>query len=81
MKDFEKRLKRLEEISGSIGNTEQGLEQSVKLFEEGIGLAKTLETDLETLERRVELLISGSGDQKPEFSLFPELDSQDQEEK
>ncbi len=76
MKDFEQSLARLEEINERIKDAELPLEKSIALFEEGLKIAKRLETDLKKVEQKVEILIktgdspeSGS-DKEPEFGLF-----------
>ncbi|MCF7953151.1 MAG: exodeoxyribonuclease VII small subunit [Spirochaetales bacterium] len=57
MKTFEEKLKRLEAINNQIKGGEVNLETSLKLFEEGIGLAKTMEKELTKAERKVEYLL------------------------
>ena len=75
MKSFEERLKRLEEISQIVRDGEVPLEKAAQLFEEGITLAKGLNKDLETIERKVELLVNTPTEEgeKPLLELFPEL--------
>lgn len=72
MKDFEKRLARLEELSESINNQDLPLEEALGIFEEGIKLAKNLEKDLEKLEGRVRILMNQPDEktEKPELDLF-----------
>lgn len=72
MKDFEKRLARLEELSESINNQDLPLEEALGIFEEGIKLAKNLEKDLEKLEGRVKILMNQPDEktEKPELDLF-----------
>ncbi|PKL83444.1 MAG: exodeoxyribonuclease VII small subunit [Ignavibacteriae bacterium HGW-Ignavibacteriae-3] len=50
---FEELLKRLQEISDSLESGTVGLDQSIKLYEEGIGLAKTCYTTLKEAELKV----------------------------
>lgn len=78
MKNFEERLNRLEEINTVIkggGN----LDDSLKLFEEGVKLAKGLEKDLLKVERKIEILVNepvkdeDGSDEEPNLELFPEL--------
>lgn len=75
MKNFEERLNRLEEINNEI-KSGGNLDQSLKLFEEGVKLAKGLEKDLLRVERKIELLVNepvkDEGDE-PNLELFPEL--------
>jgi len=56
-KKFEAALARLEEIVSSLESGELGLEQSLKLFEEGVKLARVCNTRLEEAERKVEILL------------------------
>jgi exodeoxyribonuclease VII small subunit len=56
-KKFEAALTRLEEIVRSLESGELGLEQSLKLFEEGVKLARVCNTRLEEAERKVEILL------------------------
>ncbi len=72
MKNFEERLKRLEQLSERIREPELALEDAVAMFEEGVKLSKSLEKDLDRIESRVEILLNqpeNSGD-KPELGLF-----------
>ena len=57
LKDFEKSLKRLEEIVGKLENGELTLEDSLKLFEEGTKLSKSCEKQLNQAQRKVEMLV------------------------
>jgi exodeoxyribonuclease VII small subunit len=72
MKNFEERLKRLEELSERIRDPELALEEAVAVFEEGVKLSKGLEKDLERIESRVEILLNQPEppDGKPELGLF-----------
>jgi exodeoxyribonuclease VII small subunit len=84
-KTFEQRLERLEELGDEIRKNDIPLDEAIKAFEEGIKLARVLETELEKIESRIEILMtgtdaeddnasSGSGDseEKPELGLFDE---------
>lgn len=57
-KSFEEKLSRLEEIQEKlrVGNTP--LADSLALFEEGVTLAKELETELAHAEQKVEILLA-----------------------
>ena len=57
---FEERLERLEELGDEIRKTDIPLDEAIKAFEEGIQLARTLEKDLEKIESRIEILMSGT---------------------
>ncbi len=54
---FESSLKRLESIVAKMEKGELPLSESVKLFEEGIKLTRTLSKQLEEAERKVEILL------------------------
>jgi exodeoxyribonuclease VII small subunit len=56
-KKFEASLSRLEEIVTELEGGELPLEQSLKLFEEGIKLARICNARLEEAERKVEILL------------------------
>lgn len=75
MKNFEQRLSRLEELAQSISDGDVTLEDAVKMFEEGIKLAKGLEKDLSRVERKIEILVNQpeTEEDKPTLELFPEL--------
>ncbi|MBU0928003.1 MAG: exodeoxyribonuclease VII small subunit [Spirochaetes bacterium] len=72
MKNFEERLKRLEELSVRIREPDLALEEAIAVFEEGVKLSKGLEKDLEKIEARVEILLNQPTlpDGKPELGLF-----------
>ena len=77
--DFEKRLRRLEEISSSLKDGDLPLEEALKKFEEGVRLAKALEKELSRTERRIEILVNNpeADEEKPEMELFPELNNEE----
>jgi len=50
---FEESLNRLQEISNSLESGDIGLEDSIKLYEEGINLAKLCYTTLKDAELKV----------------------------
>ncbi len=50
---FEESLNRLQEISDALESGEVGLDQSIKLYEEGISLAKICYTTLKEAELKV----------------------------
>ena len=62
---FEEGLKRLEQIVDQLENKEAPLEQSLALFEEGIGLARACQQKLEQAKKKVEILIKETGELKP----------------
>lgn len=75
MKNFEQRLARLEELSEKINEGNVPLEDAVKMFEEGIKLARGLEKDLNKVERKIEILVNQpeTAEEEPNLELFPEL--------
>lgn len=54
---FETAMKRLEEIASKMEAGEVSLEESLKLFEEGIKLSRLLNKKLEEAGRKVEVLV------------------------
>jgi len=54
--DYEKSFKRLEEIASLLEEGSLPLEQSLKLFEEGAGLAARLQKTLEAAEQKLTML-------------------------
>ena len=61
---FEQAMGRLEEIVGLLERGECGLDQSLKLFEEGAKLAGQCEEVLDKAEQKVSLLLAG-GEEVP----------------
>ena len=56
--DFENKLKRLEEIVHSMEAGDLQLEQSLKLFEEGVKLSRECTQQLGEAEAKVKVLLS-----------------------
>lgn len=56
--DFEKKLGRLEEIVQKMDRGDLALEESLKLFEEGIKLSRECQTRLAEAESQVKKLVS-----------------------
>ena len=56
--NFEAALSRLDEIVSSLENGSSGLEDSLRLFEEGVGLIRACSDKLEQAEQRVKILVS-----------------------
>lgn len=52
-------MKRLEEIVAQLEKGESGLDQSLKLFEEGTALAGSCAQMLDQAEQKVQLLLGG----------------------
>ncbi|GAB6392818.1 MAG: exodeoxyribonuclease VII small subunit [Treponematales bacterium] len=73
MKKFEERLERLERLGEEIRKPEIPLDDALRAFEEGIGLARGLEKDLEKIEGRIEILMNSPEDKtdaEPDRELF-----------
>lgn len=73
MKNFEERLEQLESLGEKIRRPDISLDEALKSFEEGIKLARTLEKDLEKVESRIEILMTGpevKTGTPPELGLF-----------
>lgn len=68
--DFEKKLGRLEEIVGKMETGELTLEDSLKLFEEGVKLSRECNTQLSEAEQKVKLLLGIDDDGQPVTSDF-----------
>jgi exodeoxyribonuclease VII small subunit len=58
---FEDELSDLEAIVARIDSGELSLDESIGAFERGVGLVRSLNQRLDEAERRVELLMRGSG--------------------
>jgi len=56
-KSFEEAMERLEQIVAQLESGELSLEESLKIFEEGMGLAKYCTAKLEEAEKRVTMLV------------------------
>lgn len=58
---FEKAMARLEEIVQSLEKGDLSLEDSLKIFEEGIRLSQVCMAKLDEAEKRVEILMKEKG--------------------
>jgi exodeoxyribonuclease VII small subunit len=62
MANFEERLTALEGVVERLERGDLSLEDSVKLFEEGLGLSNGCKAELEAAEGKIQLLVDkGSG--------------------
>lgn len=59
--DFERSLQRLEAVVAELERPELALEQSVKLFEEGMALVEECRKQLDAAEGKVEMLVRRAG--------------------
>ena len=57
---FEQAMKRLEEIVNALENGSVSLDDSLKLFEEGIKLSKYCETELKNIEGKAAKILEDS---------------------
>lgn len=74
MPKFEECLQRLEAIVKEMEKGDLQLEQSLKLFEEGVALSGSCRKELGEAERRVEILTTQNGKLQSEaFSEHSEL--------
>ena len=62
---FEENLTRLEKIVEQLENKEVPLEESLALFEEGVGLARSCQKKLEEAKKKIEILVKETGELKP----------------
>ena len=60
---FEKAMKRLEEIVNALENNTVSLDDSLKLFEEGIKLTKYCENELKNIENKASKILLDSQEQ------------------
>jgi len=72
--DFEASIARLAEIVEQLEEGELPLEESLTLFEEGIGLARASQRTLDEAEKRVEQLLGFDSEGEP---ITEELDVED----
>lgn len=63
--DFEKKLGRLEEIVQKMEKGDLALEESLKLFEEGVKLSRECHTRLNEAEEKVKKLVGFGEDGQP----------------
>ncbi len=76
MANFEESLKQLETIIGKLERGDLPLEESVRLFEEGVQLSNACKADLEAAEGKVQILLKQKdGSRKAE--AFPQSDERE----
>ena len=74
MPSFEESLKKLEAIVEQLEKGDLALEDSLKLFEEGVGLSAACKTELEAAEGKVQVLVKqrdGSAKAEPFLTEKP----------
>lgn len=73
MAAFEDDLKKLEAVVDRLERGDLTLEQSVKLFEDGIRLSNACKTQLDAAEGRIQVLVQGKkGSMQPADMDLPE---------
>jgi len=80
MADFEKRLADLEAIVERLEQGDLPLDESVRLFEQGMKLSESCKKDLNDAEGRVQVLIERAGGKMKAEPLVVETDAEDEEE-
>lgn len=63
-KNFEASMKELEEIAEKLSGGEISLDESIKLFEDGMKLSKSCQKILEDAEKKVNILLEKDGEMK-----------------
>ena len=69
--NFEELIEKLEEITNKLEKEQLSLDESVKLFEEGMKISKDCNAKLEDAEKRITILINTNNEIKEE-SFIPE---------
>jgi exodeoxyribonuclease VII small subunit len=77
--DFEKAFQHLEQIVQRLESEELPLDESLRLFEEGIGLSRFCHQRLEEVEKKIELILADAKGQ-PRVEAFETGDEDDDEE-
>lgn len=58
VQSFETAIRRLEEIVDTLESGDLSLEESIRIFEEGVGLTRTCSKQLEQAEQKVSRLLA-----------------------
>lgn len=64
--NFEELMTKLEDITNRLESEKLSLDESVKLFEEGMGISKECNKKLEDAERKITILINQDNEIKEE---------------
>ena len=70
-KDFEELMQNLEDITAKLETDKLSLDESVKLFEEGMKISKECNEKLEDAEKRITILLK-TNDEIKEENFVPE---------
>jgi exodeoxyribonuclease VII small subunit len=76
--DFEKRLTDLESVVERLEQGDLPLEESVRLFEEGMKLSQSCKLELDSAEGRIQVLIEQGGGKMKAQMLEVETDDEDE---
>lgn len=69
--NFEELIEKLENITNKLEKEQLSLDESVKLFEEGMKISKECNSKLEDAEKRITILIN-QNDELKEENFIPE---------
>ena len=67
-KNFEKSIKELEEIVEKLEGSDVSLEESLKLFEQGVTLTKSCQKMLDEAEKKVTVLMASESGELIDFT-------------
>ncbi len=76
---FEDGIKRLSEIVQTLERGDLPLEESLRLFEEGVGLSRASQERLDSAQKRVEELLGFERDGKPRTKEFEQRGDPDRD--
>jgi exodeoxyribonuclease VII small subunit len=74
--DFERSLARLEEVVRKLESPQLSLDEAMRLFEEGVGLSRECQKQLEEAEGRVEILLKKADGKMAAEPFEPEGENQ-----
>jgi exodeoxyribonuclease VII small subunit len=77
MPGFEEHLTKLESIVEKLERGDLTLEESVKLFEEGMKLSEACKAELEQAEGRIQMLVQGKGGKMQAVEMEAEQQERD----
>jgi exodeoxyribonuclease VII small subunit len=80
MADFERKLTDLETVVERLEQGDLSLEESVRLFEEGMKLSESCKQELEAAEGRIQVLMEQGGGRMKPRELDVETEIEDSEE-
>jgi exodeoxyribonuclease VII small subunit len=80
MADFEKQLTALETVVERLERGDLSLEESVRLFEEGVKLSDACKKELEAAEGKIQLLVEQRNGTMKVTDLDPEEDVEESED-